>query len=221
MEKGFEIVNLHGTASGIIPIPYIGENGNWYLGNDNTGVKAAGPQGERGEMGPEGQQGPKGDSPELVDNLQETVPGKALDATMGKVLDEKITQTDEKLGGLSFGQDAEGNWGYKAPGADTVVPFNNVEFAHISYPFSENAVFGTKAITTPGKPRIIIFVCSTSATSASDNFNIFSIWCAPECNHGNQLTLFRGAPGIKNITNTGFQVSYTDGAAKAEVYYTL
>ena len=29
------------------------------------------------------------------------------------------------LGGLSFGQDDDGNWGYKAGGADTVVPFKN------------------------------------------------------------------------------------------------
>lgn len=27
------------------------------------------------------------------------------------------------LGGLSFGQDAEGNWGYKPSGADAVIPF--------------------------------------------------------------------------------------------------
>lgn len=29
------------------------------------------------------------------------------------------------LGGLSFGQDDDGNWGYKAGGADTVIPFKN------------------------------------------------------------------------------------------------
>lgn len=30
------------------------------------------------------------------------------------------------MGGLSFAQDAEGNWGYKAPGADTVFPFSGI-----------------------------------------------------------------------------------------------
>ncbi len=29
------------------------------------------------------------------------------------------------MGGLSFGQDAEGNWGYIPSGADTVVPFKS------------------------------------------------------------------------------------------------
>lgn len=30
------------------------------------------------------------------------------------------------MGGLSFGQDAEGNWGYKPSGADAVIPFRNI-----------------------------------------------------------------------------------------------
>lgn len=32
-------------------------------------------------------------------------------------------QLNSDLGGLSFGQDAEGNWGYKPSGADAVIPF--------------------------------------------------------------------------------------------------
>ena len=32
-------------------------------------------------------------------------------------------QLSSDLGGLSFGQDAEGNWGYKPSGADAVIPF--------------------------------------------------------------------------------------------------
>ena len=37
------------------------------------------------------------------------------------------------MSGLSFGQDAEGNWGYIPSGADTVIPFNNV--TEITCPF--------------------------------------------------------------------------------------
>lgn len=116
--------------------PFIGANGNWYVDNEDTGVKAqgpsgiqgptgpqglAGPSGETGDRGPQGiqgpvgatgaqgakgdkgdkgdtgEQGPKGDTPELVANLQETVEGKALDATMGKVLDEKIAKNTQGI----------------------------------------------------------------------------------------------------------------------------
>ena len=61
----------------------------------NLGM-VVGPQGPQGEPGPAGPQGPQGE------------PGKAPD-----------------LGGLSFGQDAEGKWGYIPPGADTVIPFKS------------------------------------------------------------------------------------------------
>ncbi len=118
--------------------PYIGANGNWYVNNEDTGVKAqgpkgdegpvgasgigaqglrgpkgengdrgpqgiqgpvgaTGPQGSKGDKGDTGERGPKGDTPELIANLQETVKGKALDATMGKALDSKISDIDAKL----------------------------------------------------------------------------------------------------------------------------
>ena len=53
--------------------PHIGENNHWYIGADDTGVSATGPQGpegpvgpqgevgQQGEIGPQGEQGPKGD----------------------------------------------------------------------------------------------------------------------------------------------------------------
>lgn len=53
--------------------PHIGENNHWYIGEDDTGVSATGPQGpegpvgpqgevgQQGEIGPQGEQGPKGD----------------------------------------------------------------------------------------------------------------------------------------------------------------
>ena len=41
--------------------PYIGENGNWFVGELDTGVQAQGAQGPKGEQGPQGVQGPKGD----------------------------------------------------------------------------------------------------------------------------------------------------------------
>lgn len=51
--------------------PYIGENGNWFVGELDTGVQAQGAQGPKGEQGPKGdtgatgpkgEQGPKGDT---------------------------------------------------------------------------------------------------------------------------------------------------------------
>ena len=46
--------------------PFIGENGNWWIGTTDTGIQAQGetgpqgPQGEAGPQGPQGEQGPQG-----------------------------------------------------------------------------------------------------------------------------------------------------------------
>ena len=60
MQKGFKDVNLHGCVSGSLAVPIIGENGNWYIGNDDTGVKAQGSDGAQGETGLQGPEGPAG-----------------------------------------------------------------------------------------------------------------------------------------------------------------
>ena len=41
--------------------PFIGENGNWWIGETDTGVKAAGTVGEKGDKGDKGDKGEKGD----------------------------------------------------------------------------------------------------------------------------------------------------------------
>lgn len=58
---------------------------------------ATGIQGPKGDTGATGPQGPIGATPALAANLATTVAGKALDATMGKVLDDKITNTNNNL----------------------------------------------------------------------------------------------------------------------------
>ena len=41
--------------------PFVGENGNWWVGETDTGVKAAGVDGEKGDKGDAGEKGDKGD----------------------------------------------------------------------------------------------------------------------------------------------------------------
>lgn len=53
MSKEFKTVSFNGE----VPIPSIGDNGNWYVGKDDTDVKA---QGEQGIQGPKGDVGPIG-----------------------------------------------------------------------------------------------------------------------------------------------------------------
>ena len=55
------------TANSKVDSPYIGENGNWWVGTTDSGIKAAGEpgsdgaQGEKGDKGDTGAQGEKGE----------------------------------------------------------------------------------------------------------------------------------------------------------------
>lgn len=48
--------------------PYIGENGNWFVNNKDTGVPATGPAGQNGADGVNGQDGANGNSPTIGEN---------------------------------------------------------------------------------------------------------------------------------------------------------
>ena len=48
--------------------PFIGENGNWWIGETDTGVKAAGIDGEKGDKGDKGDPGEKGDKGDAGQN---------------------------------------------------------------------------------------------------------------------------------------------------------
>ena len=54
--------------------PTIGENGNWYVGQTDTGVAATGPQGIQGEIGPQGPRGETGvQGPAGADGITPTI----------------------------------------------------------------------------------------------------------------------------------------------------
>lgn len=59
-----------------------------------------------------------------------------------------IDALNRDLGGLAFVQDADGNWGYKAGGADTVTPFKTEPFV---YDFSD----GTFNLSDSSKPYYV------------------------------------------------------------------
>lgn len=119
MQNGFDIVNIHGTASAMIAVPIVGENGNWFIGNKDTGVAAQGgngvsphigengnwfvsdvdtgtaaqgPMGEAGEPGPKGDRGPAG--PQGPAGTQ----GPKGDTGVGYVIDTLFSGTADTEG---------------------------------------------------------------------------------------------------------------------------
>lgn len=53
-------LKIESGGGGVGLTPHIGYNGNWWLGNDDTGQPARGEQGERGLRGERGEQGERG-----------------------------------------------------------------------------------------------------------------------------------------------------------------
>lgn len=49
------------SACGESNVPYVGENGNWWVGGSDTGVSAQGPKGDKGEVGEKGEKGERGE----------------------------------------------------------------------------------------------------------------------------------------------------------------
>ena len=78
-----------------------------------------GPQGPQGEQGPVGPQGPQGPLPPLVNNALATEAGvAALDAVMGKTLQEQITnnknditELNSNIAKATYAADLKGNFG--------------------------------------------------------------------------------------------------------------
>lgn len=78
-----------------------------------------------------------------VNNLLATTAGSPLDAVQGKVLNDKIDGVNSSLGGLKFGTDGDGNYGYY--GADgSLVPFKAFKTATKSMNFNvSSGYFGS------------------------------------------------------------------------------
>ena len=62
---------------------------------------------------------------QVANNDTTEAEGFVADARIVRTHGLEIDGLSRDLGGLVFAQDADGNWGYKAGGADTVIPFKN------------------------------------------------------------------------------------------------
>ena len=82
---------------------------------------------------------------------------------------EQARVLNRDLGGLSFGQDADGNWGYKAGGADTVTPFKgdpDFDYEHgISIPY----------VVAAGNPNVLHYYTMTAEDAAYSYLALFAV----------------------------------------------
>ena len=79
-----------------IHVPYIGENGNWWIGSLDLGVVAQGPKGETGEKGETGPQGETGEKGETGPKGETGLPGVSITVvSVEKINSENFVDTYE------------------------------------------------------------------------------------------------------------------------------
>ena len=119
--------------------PHIGDNGNWYLGTEDTGKPSRGATGAKGDTGAPGKDGTKGDKGETGPQGPAGAPGKdgaGMDITGAKTGQiAKITAVDASgvpiawspedmpSGGSSFTDDGAGNISVDGAAAQSVNRF--------------------------------------------------------------------------------------------------
>lgn len=124
------------------------------------------------------------------------------------------------LGGLTFGQDEEGNWGYKIGGADTVHPFNSNNFVTGEATWENINNQETKGYTYVNlgfRPKKLIgyTVDDTQASTLAVEVMYFNIWENDDVVHRRSVSRYYDyvmgdAPERIVITDTGFTM-YNEG----------
>lgn len=122
-------------ATGVIPS--IGENGNWFIGDVDSGISAKGvpgttgpegPQGEQGEagpVGPQGIQGPKGDTGEMGLQGPKGEPGDLNEASLILRPDLWVPGTEYEFDNGLYGRRFEGTITQNA-GIEKVIVLANI-----------------------------------------------------------------------------------------------
>ena len=176
----------------------------------------------------------------LANNCTTTVEGFALDARQGKELMDRVNELNRDLGGLSFGQDADGSWGYRIGGADPVIPFKSSKVAMGGFKFLGNNGNPNGATVDVGfKPDFIMYgvLGGSDMTKAfynggSRNDRTLALWWSElqrefiwdSASDNPPMCIRRSFPtgpstgnrlALQEVTDTGFKVygGYGSGAA--------
>lgn len=151
--------------------PHIGDNGNWYLGDEDTGVAAKGVKGDTGPQGPKGGDGAKGDTgpqgPKGDDGAKGDTGPSGADGVTPHIGDNGnwyigSTDTGKPSRGAAGAQDAKGDTGATgpagpqgpkgAPGTDASVTAANVAAAMGLSGLAADDQIMVSAVDADGKP---------------------------------------------------------------------
>lgn len=124
MPDGTRLSDFSGSAGQDGLTPYIGSNGNWWIGETDTGTKAQGEKGDTGATGAKGDAGAKGDKGDKGDpgqdapqtailytsqslsTAQKLQARQNIDAASATDMENEIDRLDERISGLETAGEA-------------------------------------------------------------------------------------------------------------------
>lgn len=131
--------------------------------------------------------------------------------------EEANAQLSSDLGGLSFGQDAEGNWGYKPSGADAVIPFSSQVIGQAIWGNINAANKGYTQVDIGFRPKKLIgyTVDASNPSTLAIEVIYFNIWGNDDIVHRRAVSRYYDEvmgddPNRLVITDTGFTM-YNSG----------
>ena len=161
--------------------------------------------------------------PDVLDTMEEidtnTDAGKVAGALAVKEL-------SSDLGGLSFGQDAEGNWGYKPSGADAVIPFSSQVIGQAIWGNINAANKGYTQVDIGFRPKKLIgyTVDASNPSTLAIEVIYFNIWGNDDIVHRRAVSRYYDEvmgndPNRLVITDTGFTMYNSGGLWVGKTFY--
>lgn len=206
--------------------PTIGENGNWYLGEADTGKPSRGEQGPKGERGPQGEQGPQGGQGETgeqgppgqtgptgptgvtpniqIGTVQTLEPGQQATASM--------TGTPENpLLNLGIPKGEKGDPGENAESGSSATPRQEMQNADTNVTLEPNKLYvfpemasltitlGTPSDTNVANEYHFFFTSGATATTLTLN-DVLSDAYSIEANMKYEVSILEGVAYIKGVS---------------------
>lgn len=130
------------------------------------------------------------------------------------------------MGGLSFRQDAEGNWGYKPSGADAVIPFSSQVIGQAIWGDINAANKGYTQVDIGFRPKKLIgyTVDASNPSTLAIEVIYFNIWGNDDIVHRRAVSRYYDEvmgndPNRLVITDTGFTMYNSGGLWVGKTFY--
>ena len=143
-----------GAAGADGKTPYVGDNGNWFVGSDDTGKPSRGEKGEPGSPGAKGDKGDPGATPNLtIGSVTTLEAGQNATASMGGTAENPVLN-------LGIPRGAKGEPG-QGGGGSSIGPYRFIQT--VTIPDGEEV--STVDITIPAKTRKLYVLGKTNTSS--------------------------------------------------------